>query len=88
MTQKTPSALEALFDLYDFVRDQVPQDHPVMKQARLLVVRGFVDTGTIVKKCLSCEKIFEAGGNSGRRADAKFCSDQHRIKYNSDKRTS
>jgi hypothetical protein len=32
--------------------------------------------------CLLCGQLFEAGAG-GRRADAKFCSDDHRVLYNS-----
>lgn len=35
----------------------------------------------------SCGKLFEVGSNSSRRADARFCSDAHRIEFNSRKRT-
>ena len=35
----------------------------------------------------SCRKIFEVGSSSGRRADARFCSNSHRIEFNSRKRT-
>ena len=37
--------------------------------------------------CILCGTPFEAGGQSGRRADAKFCSDECRIDYNSLKRS-
>jgi hypothetical protein len=37
--------------------------------------------------CAQCGNPFEAGGQSGRRADAKFCSDECRIDYNSLKRS-
>ena len=30
-----------------------------------------------------CGSLFEAGGSSGRRKDAKYCSDSHRIESNS-----
>jgi hypothetical protein len=36
---------------------------------------------------LSCRQVFEVGSSSGRRLDAKFCSDTHRIEFNSRKRT-
>jgi hypothetical protein len=42
---------------------------------------------TTVRACLHCGHWFEAGIRSGRRADAKFCSDEHRITFNSLKRT-
>jgi hypothetical protein len=35
----------------------------------------------------SCGQIFEVGSTSGRRADARFCSDVHRIEFNSRNRT-
>jgi hypothetical protein len=33
--------------------------------------------------CRQCSKLFEAGKGTGRRLDAKFCSDEHRRLYNS-----
>jgi len=33
--------------------------------------------------CLQCGELFEVGAGSGRRADAKFCSDEHRTLYHS-----
>jgi hypothetical protein len=36
---------------------------------------------------LSCRQVFEVGSSSGRRLDARFCSDSHRIEFNSRKRT-
>ncbi|CAN7311591.1 hypothetical protein LJR220_001643 [Bradyrhizobium sp. LjRoot220] len=36
---------------------------------------------------LSCRQVFEVGSSSGRRLDARFCSDAHRIEFNSRKRT-
>jgi hypothetical protein len=38
-------------------------------------------------KLPSCRRIFEVGSSSGRRLDARFCSDSHRIEFNSRKRT-
>jgi hypothetical protein len=37
--------------------------------------------------CGYCGELFEAGPGTGRRNDAKFCSNEHRILYNSRKRT-
>jgi hypothetical protein len=37
--------------------------------------------------CLHCGRWFEAGPGTGRREDAKFCADAHRIAFNSRKRT-
>jgi len=33
--------------------------------------------------CLQCGDLFEVGLGSGRRADAKYCSDEHRTLYHS-----
>ncbi len=41
----------------------------------------------VVRRCIHCQTWFPAGGDSGRRKDAKFCSDEHRVLYNSLKRT-
>jgi hypothetical protein len=40
-----------------------------------------------LRQCDQCGTWFEAGAGSGRRADAKFCSDGCRIRFNSDKRS-
>jgi hypothetical protein len=40
-----------------------------------------------LKECAQCGAWFEVGRRSGRRLDAKFCSDEHRIAFNSLKRT-
>jgi len=39
--------------------------------------------GATVRQCRSCGGWFETGPRTGRRADAKFCSDEHRIAFNS-----
>jgi hypothetical protein len=40
-----------------------------------------------LRDCLHCGIWFEVGPGTGRRLDAKFCSDQHRVLFNSLKRT-
>jgi hypothetical protein len=41
-------------------------------------------TGNIkLSTCLHCGQLFKAGLRTGRRADAKFCSDEHRTLYHS-----
>jgi hypothetical protein len=45
-------------------------------------------SGTAVRRCQHCNVLFEVGPGAGRRLDAKFCSDNHRIEFNSRKRTS
>jgi hypothetical protein len=39
-----------------------------------------------IRRCHQCGSWFPAGGGFGRRYDAKFCSDEHRILFNSRKR--
>jgi hypothetical protein len=40
-----------------------------------------------LRLCAHCGVWFEVGRHTGRRLDAKFCSDEHRITFNSLKRT-
>jgi hypothetical protein len=47
---------------------------------------GDVDSRRI-KECRHCGEIFEAGPGTGRRLDAEFCSDAHRVAFNSLKRS-
>lgn len=43
--------------------------------------------GAQLRQCDHCGDWFEAGQGTGRRLDAKFCSDEHRVLYNSLKRS-
>jgi hypothetical protein len=43
--------------------------------------------GVQLRTCLRCGDWFEVGAGTGRRADAKFCSDEHRVAFNSLKRS-
>ena len=43
--------------------------------------------GAQIGKCAHCGNWFEAGAGAGRRAGAKFCSDDHKIAYHSLKRS-
>jgi hypothetical protein len=43
--------------------------------------------GVQLRVCLHCGDWFETGVGTGRRADAKFCSDKHRVALNSLKRS-
>lgn len=45
-----------------------------------------VSGGSAFRKCVRCGNMFETGPGY-RRADAKFCSDRHKIEFNSRKRT-
>jgi hypothetical protein len=44
-------------------------------------------TGGKYNACRMCGQVFEVGPRAGRRTDAKFCSDEHRMVYNSRART-
>jgi hypothetical protein len=46
-----------------------------------------VARGIHVRTCMHCGNLFETGQGTGRRLDAKFCSDEHRIAFNSLKRS-
>jgi len=43
--------------------------------------------GSAVRECLHCGILFKAGPEAGRRRDAKFCSEEHQIAFNSLKRS-
>ena len=45
-----------------------------------------LSSGATIRRCAQCGMLFEAGPGTGRRLDAKFCSDDHRITFNSQKR--
>lgn len=44
-------------------------------------------SATEFRQCEHCRQFFTAGRGTGRRFDAKFCSDEHRIAFNSQKRS-
>ncbi len=46
-----------------------------------------IGSGAIIRRCQQCGELFEVGLGTGRRQDAKFCSDKHRIAFNSLKRS-
>lgn len=46
-----------------------------------------ISRGAQLHACQHCGTWFEAGAGTGRRADARFCSDDHRITFNSLKRS-
>jgi hypothetical protein len=46
-----------------------------------------VTRGAHIQTCVHCGKWFETGPGTGRRLDSKFCSDEHRIAFNSLKRS-
>jgi hypothetical protein len=44
-------------------------------------------SGTNIHACLLCGQFFEVGQGTNKRLDAKFCSDEHRIQFNSRRRS-
>ena len=43
--------------------------------------------GSRIQRCIHCHQLFRAGPGAARRADATFCSGEHRIEFNSLKRS-
>jgi hypothetical protein len=65
---------------------------PVLKPTSLmggmlLQLVSSVGRGAEYRLCKHCGAIFEVGPGAGRRADAKFCSDEHKIVFNSRRRS-
>ena len=46
-----------------------------------------ITSGRDVRQCLHCGELFEVGPGSGRRLDAKYCKDEHRIASNNRRRS-
>jgi hypothetical protein len=45
-----------------------------------------ISSGRVLQQCLHCGEAFEVGPGSGRRLDAKFCNDEHRVEFNNRRR--
>jgi hypothetical protein len=58
-----------------------------LRSALWLQLAQALSKGLPLQQCEYCGTLFETGPGSGRRLNAKFCSDQHRIAFNSRKRT-
>ena len=58
-----------------------------LRAALWLQLGQALSKGVTVQQCQHCGSLFETGPGTGRRLDAKFCSDQHRIAFNSIKRS-
>jgi hypothetical protein len=43
----------------------------------------WLTSGAQIRACQKCGDWFEAGRGTGRRADAKFCSEEHKIAFHS-----
>ena len=46
-----------------------------------------ITRGVRIQACVHCGQWFEVGYPSRRRLDSKFCSDEHRVQYNSRQRS-
>jgi hypothetical protein len=60
---------------------------PMLLNALWLELGQALSSDASIRNCLHCGGWFEAGPGTGRREDAKFCSDAHRIAFNSRKRS-
>ncbi len=60
---------------------------PTLVNALWLELGQALSSDASIRNCMHCGAWFEAGPGTGRREDAKFCSDAHRIAFNSRKRS-
>jgi hypothetical protein len=60
---------------------------PSLLDAIWLQLGQAITSNADLRSCAHCGNWFQAGGRSGRRADAKFCSDECRIDFNSLRRS-
>jgi hypothetical protein len=60
---------------------------PTLVNALWLELGQALSSDASIRNCLHCGEWFEAGAGTGRREDAKFCSNAHRIAFNSRKRS-
>src|SRR5262249_45479874 len=63
---------------------QITHDLATALWLRLIV---WLESDVILRRCGHCHAIFTAGTGTGRDSKARFCSDEHRIRFNSLKRT-
>jgi hypothetical protein len=54
-----------------------------LMQALWLQLGQVLASNIKLSTCLQCGKLFEVGVGAGRRADAKYCSIEHRTLYHS-----
>jgi hypothetical protein len=59
---------------------------PSLVNALAFEMGEFLTRDAQLRECQRCGAWFESGPGTGRRADAKFCCDDHRIAFNSLKR--
>jgi len=53
-----------------------------LREAIKIFCATTIASGASLRACKQCGEFFEAGGESERRADAQFCSDSCRHKFN------
>ena len=58
-----------------------------LMNALMLEFGQYLASGEDVRQCAFCGEWFDAGPSAKRRRGTKFCSDDHRIAFNSQKRT-
>jgi hypothetical protein len=63
---------------------QVAHDLATALWLRLLIM---LMGNASLRRCEHCGELFGAGPGTGRDAKARFCSDEHRVRYNSLRRT-
>jgi hypothetical protein len=54
-----------------------------LRDAMWLQLARSISDSARIRKCNFCKEWFRAGLGTDRRADAKFCSDEHRKRFNS-----
>jgi hypothetical protein len=59
---------------------------PMLVNALWLQFGQVLCSDASIRNCRHCGELFEAGPGTGRREDAKFCSNAHRIAFHSRKR--
>ncbi len=66
---------------------QLRLEPPTLLDAILLQFGQVLTSNAVLRPCDHCRKWFEAGVGTGRRADAKFCTDKCRVDHKSLERT-
>lgn len=56
---------------------------PDLRSALWLEFAHGLTSDALLKRCMHCGELFEAGRGTGRREDAKFCSPDHQVAFNS-----
>ena len=62
------------------------QDHPFTLSPRKTGTALRLRPSAVFRQCKHCGEMFEAGPGTGRKFDALYCCDDHKIVFNSQKR--